>query len=202
MSARGMNPLSVVLEQTLKKLQLTDAALEARALLLWPELVGEQMARASEARTVRGGVLEVTTRSSAWNQEFSFQKTHLLRRLKERLGKEVIRDIRFTVGPIRGIADPVATGTAPPKEELRRIRLSEAENERIRRASECDDPELAQAIRRALTREAQLRAWHLEHGARECPRCGAAYRQPFTVCPACRQDDATRDAEAGAGGRV
>ncbi len=201
MAERGLNSLAAVLEQTLKKLQLTDAALEARAMLLWGEMVGEQMARASEARTIRNGVLEITTRSSAWNQEFSFQKATLLRRYRERLGKEVVRDIRFAVGAVRGVPDLVATGTAPPREELKRLKLSEEENEKIRKASECSDPELSQAIRRALTREAQLRQWHLEHGARECPRCGSAYRQPFTLCPACRQDDATVDGEKGAGSR-
>jgi predicted nucleic acid-binding Zn ribbon protein len=187
-----MNPLSQVLEQALRRLD-HDAGLEARAVMLWPEIVGPQMAQASEVRTFQGGTMVVVTRSSAWNQEFSFQKERILRRFRERLGKPVVRDLRFTVGPVRGAA-PGRELETPPEEEVRRIRLEAAEAQAIREAAAGADPELAQAIRRALTREAQLRHWQLRHGAKACPRCGAAYRAPHDLCPACRQDDATVDA--------
>jgi predicted nucleic acid-binding Zn ribbon protein len=185
-----MNPLSRVLEEALKKLDLTDAALEARAVMLWPQIVGPHMAKASEAQRVRGGTLLVVTRSSGWNQEFGFQKGAILRRYRERLGTDFVKDLRFSVGPVRG--SPVApAGQPPPDAEVRRIRLPEARIEEIRRASATDDPELSQAIRRALTHEAQLRQWHLEHGARACPGCGAAHRSARDLCPACRQDALT-----------
>ena len=185
-----MNSLSEVLESALKRLDLAEAALEARAVMLWPQIVGEQMARASEAQRVVGGTLIVTTRSSVWSQEFSFQRPLILRKLKERLGKEFVKDLRFTVGPIRGVVAP-AGKRAPSDAEIRRIELPTAEVERIAQASRGEDPELSQAIRRALTHEAQIREWQLRHGARECARCGAAYRTSQAVCPACRQDDAT-----------
>jgi predicted nucleic acid-binding Zn ribbon protein len=188
-----MNRLSKVLEEAARRLELTDAAMEARAVMLWAEVVGPQMARASEARSMQGGTLVVATRSSTWNQEFSFQKAAILRRYRERLGKEVVKDLRFTVGPVRGVTGPAA-GSNPPESEIRRIRLPPEEIQQIREAVETEDPELAQAIRRALTHEAQIRHWHLEHGAKACPRCGAAYRAPTDLCPACRQDDATADA--------
>ena len=184
-----MNPLSRVLEDALRRLD-HDAGLEARAVMLWAEIVGPQMAAASEVRTFQGGTLVVTTRSSGWNQEFTFQKERILRRYRERLGKEVVRDLRFKVGPVRGVS-PAAELRSPPEEEVRRIRLPASEVEAIRKASESDDPELAQAVRRALTREAQVRIWRLRHGAKACPRCGAAYHTPHDLCPACRQDDAT-----------
>lgn len=184
-----MNKLSGILNETLKKLSLEDAAMEARAVMLWPKIVGETMSRASEAMRMQGGTLVVTTRSSTWNQEFAFQKPTILRRYQEILGKELVRDLRFVVGPVRGVKDSLAR-QAPPEQEVRKIRLLEGELERIRAGSVCDDEELGQAIRRALTREAQLRQWHLEHGAKACPRCGAAHRTSFKACPACRQDDA------------
>jgi predicted nucleic acid-binding Zn ribbon protein len=139
---------------------------------------------------VRAGTLIVVTRSSAWNQEFSFQKGTILRRYRERLGKEFIKDLRCSVGRVRGVAEPSAS-TVPPEAEVRRVKLPEAEQAQIKAACEGADPEIAQAIRRALTREAKLRRWRLEHGAKACPRCGAAFRTPHDLCPACRQDDAT-----------
>ncbi|HEU4753465.1 MAG TPA: DUF721 domain-containing protein, partial [Armatimonadota bacterium] len=156
--------------------------------MLWPQVVGPQMAKASEARTVQGGTLLIVARSSAWNQEITFQKQAILRKYRERLGKEFVRDLRCSVGRVRGSAPAVPE---PPAAEIGRIRLPESEIAAIRKAAESDDPELSQAIRRALTREAQVRRWNLEHGARACPRCGAAYRSQQDLCPACRQDERT-----------
>jgi predicted nucleic acid-binding Zn ribbon protein len=190
MSDRRLNPLSQILDQALRKLDLADAALEARAVILWPQIVGPQMAAASEARSVRGGVLAVIARNSAWNQEIAFQKPLILRRFRERLGESFVKDLRCSVGAVRGVVEPPASRT-PPEEEVRRIQLPQSELDRIREASRTGDPELAQAIRRALTHEAQLRHWQLAHGARACPRCGAAFRTPQDLCPACRQDDST-----------
>jgi predicted nucleic acid-binding Zn ribbon protein len=185
-----MNPLSRILEDALKRLDVAEAALEARAVMLWPEIVGPQMAAASEARQVQGGTLMVVTRNSSWSQEFAFQKGTILRRYRERLGKEFIKDLRCSVGAVRGVPEPSAS-SVPPESEVRKVKLTEAEVSEIRAASEGADPEIAQAIRRALTREAKLRRWRLEHGAKACPRCGAAFRTPRDLCPACRQDDAT-----------
>ena len=188
-----MNPLSKILDDAMRRLDLGEAALDARAVMLWAEVVGPQMAKASEAQKVQAGTLLVTARSSAWNQELTFQRQTILRRYRERLGKDYIKDLRFTVGPVRGVVDPSASHN-PPEAEVRRIRLPEAEVARIQEASQGGDPELSQAIRRALTREAQLREWRLRHGAKACPRCGAAFRTQQDLCPACRQDDATADA--------
>lgn len=184
---RKLNPLAAVLEDALRKLDLGDAALEARAVMLWPEIVGPQVSQATEARRVQAGTLLVTTRSSAWSQELSFQRIALARRYKERLGRDFVKDFRFTVGPVRRAAY-AAPAPAPPEEEVRRIRLDPREIEQIRACASAAEPELAQAIRRALTREAQLRHWQLSHGARACPGCGAPYRTQHDRCPACRLD--------------
>lgn len=182
-----LNPLAAVMEEALRKLELGDAALEARAIMLWPELVGPQVAQATEALRMQGGTLLVTTRSSAWSQELSFQKIALARKFKERLGKEFVKDFRFSVGAVRRTPHAVAN-PSPPEEEVRRIRLADTEVATIRAATSEADPELGQAIRRALTREAQLRHWQLSHGARECPGCGSPYRTQHDRCPACRLD--------------
>ena len=187
MRGSDLNPLRLVLEDAIRRTEIAEAAMEARAVMLWAEIVGPQMARASEAVKVQGGTLVVITRSSSWSQELSFQKGTVLKRYRERLGREFIKDLRFTVGAVRGTpSTPAARG--PSDAELRRIRLPEEEAGAIREAAQCDDPELSQAILRALTREAQVRRWHLDHGARPCPACGAAYRTVHDVCPACRRE--------------
>jgi len=182
-----MSPLGAVLEGAVQNLELGDAAQEARAVAMWPQVVGEAMARATEALRVRSGTLIVATRSAAWSTELSFHKPSIIRAYRERLGTDFVRDIRYSVAPIRG-RRAEAESMRPPEADVRRIRLSEAEVARIAAAAEASaDPELAQAIRRALTLEAQLQRWHLEHGARPCPGCGAAFRSPHDRCPACRR---------------
>lgn len=181
-----MNPLARVLDDTLRRLDLTDAALEAKAILLWSEIVGPQLAKVTEPKTYNNGTLVITVRTSSWNQELTFQKSAIIQKYRERLGKPFVRDLRFVVGTVGSAG--VQTAHTPPEEEVRRIRIPREEVEEITRASACDDPELEQAIRRALTREAQLRHWRLQHGARECSQCGAAHRTPYAICPACRLD--------------
>jgi predicted nucleic acid-binding Zn ribbon protein len=185
---RSLNPLGAILDTTLRRMELTEPVLAARAVALWPEIVGPQMARASEAEQVIGGTLYVLAASDAWNTEISFARPILLRRFRERLGEPFVKAIRVRVGrPV----DPASSAEPEPLpqptlEELRAIRLPDGEMNRIRAAAEADDPELAQAIRRALTHEAQLRVWRLEHGAKLCRRCGAAHRTRHPDCPACR----------------
>src|SRR5690242_10120584 len=82
----AMNPLSKVLDDALRRLD-GGVGLEARAVMLWPEIVGPQIARATEATGARGGTLLITVRSEAWSSELSFLKADLLRRYRKRLGE-------------------------------------------------------------------------------------------------------------------
>jgi predicted nucleic acid-binding Zn ribbon protein len=187
-----MNHLSKVLDDALRRLD-GSAGLEARAVMLWPEIVGPQISRATEATGARGGTLIITVRSEAWSSELSFLKTDLLRRYRKRLGEEFVKDLRCKVGRVRGTLETASPQT-PPDSEVRRLKLPASEVARIAEAADTtEDPELAQAIRRALTHEAQLRQWRLSHGSRLCVRCGAAYRTARPFCPACVQDEGTRN---------
>lgn len=191
MRGKNWSALSDVLEEAVRRWNLAEPALEARAVQCWPEVVGAQMARASRAERIIAGTLHVTAVSDAWHTEISFLRPLLLRKYRERLGEPFVKAIRVRVGRIEA-----ASGSAPPPpdEEVRRIRLPEEERARIEAASRADDPELSQAIRRALTREAQLRVWRLEHGARACTQCGCPFRSRGRICPACRGDARNRDA--------
>jgi predicted nucleic acid-binding Zn ribbon protein len=188
LSRPRLNRLGDLLNAALEKMEVSGAAYEGQAVVLWPDIVGPQMAQATEAERVQAGTLIVITRSSAWSQELAFQKQVIIRKYRERLGRPVVVDLRCRVGPVRGAKDPAAAALHPPPEEIRAVRLPEEELAQIQAATEGSDPELAEAVRRALTREAQHRRWHLEHGARRCPSCGSAYRGSGAHCPACRRE--------------
>ncbi len=182
---RSLYSLAGVLQDTVRKLDLEEPVIEARAVALWAEIVGEQTARSSRAERLIGGVLHVVAYSDAWHQELQFMRPTLVRRFTERLGRSVVTNVRITVDRSeRPDAVEPEGGTAT----VRSIQLSAEELAHIEAAAACADPELSQSIRRALVREAQLRNWRLRHGGRPCSRCGVPFRGDTAVCPACQTD--------------
>jgi len=70
---------------------------EMRVLELWPEIVGEQLARVTRAKGVDEAALFVEVRSSAWLSELSMMKDHFLERVNARMGDADIERIVFVL---------------------------------------------------------------------------------------------------------
>ena len=68
---------------------------QVRAVELWPEIVGEKIARIASAERVGDGILYVKVKSMTWRTELLFQKRKILERIEERIGNRVVHDIRF-----------------------------------------------------------------------------------------------------------
>jgi hypothetical protein len=82
----------------------------------WPEAVGTAIAaNAWPARLARDGTLHVATRSSAWAFELTQLESVVHARLREHLGEETPRALRFAVGPL-----PEA-GPAPVEKRARKV---------------------------------------------------------------------------------
>lgn len=187
---RRISRLGEVLRAAVARMGL-DARLRAEmAPLVWPDVVGPEVARRTRPTHVRDGILFVVTRTSSWAQELTFLKPHLLAGLNARLGAEVIRDIRFRSGawPREAVSEGEVAGEAgsPSAGELGRVRLARGEREAVEGlAGFVDDPELRARYRRFLLTGRRLRAWRLAHGWRPCPACGAPVRPAAATCPAC-----------------
>ena len=69
---------------------------ESRAVLAWPDLVGESAARYAVAEKIRNHKLIVKVRDPLWMQELSLLKHELLKRYREYFPKLGLRDIFFT----------------------------------------------------------------------------------------------------------
>jgi len=74
------------IEQKINRYQVLD---------LWPELVGEQIADIANAERVRDKILYVKVKSMTWRTELLFQKPHILKKIENKFGKNIITDIRF-----------------------------------------------------------------------------------------------------------
>jgi predicted nucleic acid-binding Zn ribbon protein len=69
-----------------------------KAVVLWGEAVGGNIARRARAVAVRGGILFVQVDNSVWLQELSLLKEGIIEKINKLVGKDVVRDIVFRVG--------------------------------------------------------------------------------------------------------
>ncbi len=104
----------------------------------WPEIVGENNALNSHPSNVAGTALQVTTRSSVWSQQLSFLSEEILAKVRARLPRSGIEQLRFRVGklPARPGSRPRPTrsgpGHAPAKRERTEAGSLEEALERFR----------------------------------------------------------------------
>ena len=61
-------------------------------------MVGERVAAAAEPVSERGGTVIVRCSDPVWAEELELMQEQLLERLRERLGEQAPRTLRFRVG--------------------------------------------------------------------------------------------------------
>jgi predicted nucleic acid-binding Zn ribbon protein len=88
-----------VLPKLMQRLGLKERLHEAEVLEVWSKIVGDFIAAHSAPVALREGVLYVRVLQPALHYELEqIAKIDILRKLKQRFGGKVIRDIRFRVG--------------------------------------------------------------------------------------------------------
>lgn len=94
-----LHRLDGVLEKLMKKLGLTERLREEEITAAWAETVGENIAIHSCPSHLRQGVLHVRVLQPTLLYELDrVLKAEVLRKLRERFGAKVIRDVRFRIG--------------------------------------------------------------------------------------------------------
>ena len=87
-----------ILERLTTKMGIA-ARLEAeKAVVLWEEAVGKNIARRAKAVSIRNRILFVVVQNSAWLQELSLLKEGIIEKVNSLVGKEVVKDIVFRIG--------------------------------------------------------------------------------------------------------
>lgn len=66
----------------------------------WEDMVGPTIAENTRPEAIKGKLLLVNVSSAPWMQQLQFLKPELIEKLNETLGKEVVGDIRFKIGPV------------------------------------------------------------------------------------------------------
>lgn len=94
---KRIDPESIgdVLRLTLQESQMTGRLDECRAVALWPELMGSAIAGRTAHPTVSLGIMTVYVDSAVLRQELNMNRSRIIRMINDRLGKEVVRELRF-----------------------------------------------------------------------------------------------------------
>ena len=90
-----MQSLKTAIDSMLRKFGIENAIAQNNVLNIWNEIVGEKVAKNTEPDRVEHGVIVVKVSSPTWRQELYFQKKEIIKKLNNKIGKNVIRDIRF-----------------------------------------------------------------------------------------------------------
>jgi predicted nucleic acid-binding Zn ribbon protein len=88
-----------VLPKLMQRLGLKDRLQETEVIEAWAKIVGDFIAAHSAPTALREGVLYVRVLQPALHYELEqVSKIDILRKLKQRFGAKIIRDVRFRVG--------------------------------------------------------------------------------------------------------
>jgi hypothetical protein len=68
---------------------------EESAVVVWGDIVGTRMAKATKPVRIERGELLIEVKSSAWKQQIQMMKPDIIRKLNQRLGKGTVKKIRF-----------------------------------------------------------------------------------------------------------
>lgn len=93
----GLERMDSLLVEVLEEAGVLDHVERVKVLDLWPEIVGEQVARVTNARSVDEATLIVEVRSSAWLTELNMMKGDIVERVNEHLRDARIGKIVFVL---------------------------------------------------------------------------------------------------------
>jgi len=146
----------------------------AEAVLLWPRVVGADVARFSTARALRDGILYVDVSDSETAMHLSMQRSRFLGEYRTTYGVTDVREIRFQVGRVKR-AEPEPGADGPEQPDLERVDPQEL----ARIARDLDalglPEEVAQITLQAGRRFLALQAARRDAGWVPCPTCGALH---------------------------
>jgi predicted nucleic acid-binding Zn ribbon protein len=97
----GIRPASALVAAVLRALRsagLADGFDEEELRRAWQELAGDFIARHSQPESVRGGVLVLRVAQPSMRFHLEQSKGLLLERLRERFGRDRIKEIKFRHG--------------------------------------------------------------------------------------------------------
>lgn len=98
----GSASVKEILPAVFKSLGIDGRLEEGRLVREWPSIVGEELAKRSGLRDVRGGVLFIEAENNAWMQEIRFLQKKIIGRIRKRFPELKINGVRLFIKRERG----------------------------------------------------------------------------------------------------
>jgi predicted nucleic acid-binding Zn ribbon protein len=122
------------LQEILSRLDTEGHFEIVRLMRLWPGVVGEMIARRTEVNGLKFHTAVVKVSGAMWIQELNLMKPQILARLREAMGNDAVRDLRFVSGRLSRRERPKLRSV--PRETRRSIELPELKDPELRHAFE------------------------------------------------------------------
>ena len=90
-----MKHINTALKSLIEKTGFKKQLEQQRVLEMWSQMVGDTIAKNTEAVSVSHGTLIIKAKSAAWRQELQLQKREILKNLNTGSTTKPIKDIRF-----------------------------------------------------------------------------------------------------------
>ncbi len=100
----------------------------------WPEIVGEAIARRTEIVSLKFHTAVVKVSGAMWIQELNLMKSQILSRVTQKLGDDVVRELRCVQGRLSRRERPKLR--AVPRATRKSIELPELKDPELRKAFE------------------------------------------------------------------
>jgi len=88
-------PINQLIYQFLKSIGIKGKIEENFAIVHWDKVVGDEIAKQTEPFRVTDGILYVKVADTVWRNELYFLKNEIIKKLNEKVGKQIITDIKF-----------------------------------------------------------------------------------------------------------
>jgi len=92
--------ISSLIGDVLKKYRLEADAELVQVWRVWDTIVGNVIAQNAKPAAFKGRILLVHVTSSTWLHQLQFLKKDIIDKLNVTLGKTLIEDLKFKIGPI------------------------------------------------------------------------------------------------------
>ena len=142
-----------LVEKLLKGFGLDERLQQYRALIIWEEVVGPQIAARTRPIRIREGILEINVDQPTWMQQLQLMKPKILAQLNAELGKATIKDLFLKRGKVHVRADKEVE--PPPK--WRMVQLDDSEKTKIKELlTGIENPELRDEMENFLIKQSRL----------------------------------------------
>jgi predicted nucleic acid-binding Zn ribbon protein len=87
--------LREIIEKFLKSAGLENRVDEYMAFTYWDSVVGKEVSKHTEPEKIADGTVFVKVNNDVWRNELAFFRNEIISKLNEKIGKNIVKEIRF-----------------------------------------------------------------------------------------------------------